>query len=72
MYNDAKARLVQAVQYTQEVFDKSLLIYAQKKCFANRYRGFGNKRAGLGRKAQEMLCIGLYIFLNVLRIGRNQ
>ena len=28
VYNDAKARLVQAVQNTQEVFDVSLLIYA--------------------------------------------
>ena len=28
VYKDAKARLVQAVQDTQEVFDKSLCIYA--------------------------------------------
>lgn len=43
VYNDAKARLVQAVQDTQEVFDISLLIYAQNNSFTHRYGNFATK-----------------------------
>ena len=43
VYKDANARLVQAVQDTQEVFDISLLIYAQNNSFTHRYGIFATK-----------------------------
>lgn len=71
VYKDAKARLVQPVQDTQEVFDNSLVIYAQNNSFANRYGNLVTKHPILGTGMLIEGCIALYIFLNVLRIVWN-
>ena len=43
LYNNALAPLVQRVQNTQDVFDVSMLIYAQNNSFTNRYGLIRNK-----------------------------